>query len=199
MERMDMAADFVFHPQPMLIIGTNNEDGSANFCLITWMGFSLDGGPHIAMTLGGSKRTKDNLLREGRFSANLVTEELLPLADYFGNVSAREGAKDAVPYQVARGRRVDVPTLAECRWVYECTVTRTLALEGSHLFLGRIDNIQVDSRLSGMDMKRIDLCAIRPVVYGPYQYFSIGEKLGESGDFVPVPLRGMYADGTPIP
>lgn len=197
MERVDMAPDFVFHPQPMFAIGTKNEDGSANFCLITWMSFSLDGQPHIAMTLGGSKQTKTNILREGAFSANLITEELLPLADYFGNVSGRERAKRAMPYAVGWGHRVDVPTLAECRWVYECTVTRVQEQEGSHLILGRIDNIQVDERLAGMDMKRIDLCAIRPVIYGPYQYFSIGERLGESGDFVPVSFQGMYADGTP--
>ena len=193
-----MKPDFVFHPQPMFAIGTKNEDGSANFCLITWASFSLDGVPHVALTIGGSKLTKTNILREGRFSANLITEELLPLADYFGNVSGQERAKDAVPCGVAWGSKVDVPTLADCRWVYECTVTRVLALEGSHLILGRIDNIQVDERLAGMDMKRMDLCAIRPVIYGPYQYFSIGERLGESGDFVPEPFRGVYADGTPV-
>lgn len=32
-------------------------------------------------------------------------------------------------------------------------------------------------------MGNIDLTALRPAVYAPYQYFSIGEKWGEMGDW----------------
>jgi len=34
-----------------------------------------------------------------------------------------------------------------------------------------------------MDMKKIDLEKIRPAIYAPYNYFSIGNKLGEMGEW----------------
>ena len=34
-----------------------------------------------------------------------------------------------------------------------------------------------------MDMQKIDLMKIKPTIYAPYQYFSIGEKLGEMGEW----------------
>ncbi len=35
-----------------------------------------------------------------------------------------------------------------------------------------------------MNMEKIDLTELKPVIYAPYNYFSIGEKLGEMGDWV---------------
>ena len=43
MEKISIAPEWVFSPQPMYIIGTKNEDGTPNFCIITWLGFSFDG------------------------------------------------------------------------------------------------------------------------------------------------------------
>jgi len=55
MEKISISPEWVFSPQPMYIIGTKNEDGEANFCIITWIGFSFDKVPHLMMTVGGSK------------------------------------------------------------------------------------------------------------------------------------------------
>ena len=68
----------------------------------------------------GTKQTKQNVLRTGIFSANLVSRDMLPLMDYFGFRHGRDGKKDGVPYGVSRGEAVDVPVLDASRWVYEC-------------------------------------------------------------------------------
>jgi len=179
MKRIDMQPDFVFSPQPMYMIGTKNEDGSPNFCIITWIGFSFDKTPHLMMTIGGSKRTKTNILREKAFSACLITEDTLWLADYFGCTKGETSAKTDIHWSWSRGKQVDVPVLDACHWIYECQVDQVIELNGSHLFLAEIKNIQIDEEYSDMDMKKIDLTKIRPAVYGPYQYFSVGRKLGE--------------------
>lgn len=36
------------------------------------------------ISIGEEKRTKDLIRKNGVFSANLVSEQLLPLADYYG-------------------------------------------------------------------------------------------------------------------
>ena len=183
MEKISLSPDWVFSPQPMYIIGTKNEDGTPNFCIITWLGFSFDSSPHIMMTVGGTKQTKTNLLREMRFSANMITEDILWLADYFGNTKGENGAKTAVEYDFQWGKCVDVPVIEQCHWAYECEITRVLELDGAHLFLAEIKNIQIDRAYQDMDMKKIDLRQLRPAIYAPYNYFSVGEKLGEMGQW----------------
>jgi len=194
MKRIDMEPDFIFSPQPMYIIGTRNEDGTPNFCIITWIGFSFDKTPHLMMTIGGSKRTKTNILRERAFSANLITEDNLWLADYFGCTTGETSAKRDVEWSWTVGRTVDAPVLDRCHWVYECEVDRVIELDGSHLFLAEIRNIQIDEAYRGMDMKKIDLTQIKPAVYGPYQYFSIDRKLGEMGQW----KENIMENGTQI-
>ena len=51
------------------------------------------------------------------------------------------------------------------------------------MFLAEIKNIQIDKTYENMNMKKIDLRQIQPVIYAPYNYFSIGEKLGEMGEW----------------
>lgn len=183
MKRISIAPDWVFSPQPMYLIGTRNEDGTPNFCIITWIGFSFDKTPHLMMTVGGSKLTKTNILREGRFSAGMITEDILWLADYFGNTRGEEAPKDAVPYGYSWGEREEIPFINECHWVYECNVAKVVELDGAHLFLSEIKNIQIDEAYADMNKKLIDLRKINPVIYAPYQYFSIGKKLGEAGEW----------------
>ena len=183
MDKISISPEWVFSPQPMYIIGTKNEDGTPNFCIITWLGFSFDNCPHLMMTVRGSKLTKTNIIREKKFSANLITEDNLWLADYFGNTNGEDGLKNSVQYRYQQGKLIDVPIIDECHWAYECKVTRIIELSGAHLFLAEIKNIQIDKEYENMDMKKIDLTKIRPAVYAPYNYFSIGDKLGEMGDW----------------
>ncbi len=183
MEKIDLAPDFVFSPQPMYIIGTKNENGAPNFCIITWLGFSFDQTPHLMMTIGGSKLTKTNILREKKFSANMITEDTLWLADYFGTTKGEQKEKNEFPYRFEWGKQVDVPIIDECHWVYECEVDRVLELDGAHLFLAEIKNIRINKKFKDMDPKKIDLTQLKPAVYAPYHYFSIGEKLGEMGEW----------------
>lgn len=183
MDKISISPEWVFSPQPMYIIGTKNEDGTPNFCIITWLGFSFDNSPHLMMTVGGTKLTKKNIFREKKFSANMITEDTLWLADYFGNSNGEEGVKNAVSYSYKWGEVVDVPIIEECHWSYECEVTKEIELDGADLFLAAIKNIQIDKEYEDMDMKKIDLSQIRPAIYAPYNYFSVGEKLGEMGEW----------------
>ena len=60
---------------------------------------------------------------------------------------------------------------------------RVIELDGAHLFTAEIKNIQIDKQYESMDMKKIDLTVLKPAIYAPYNYFSVGEKLGEMGEW----------------
>ena len=171
--------------QPSFIIGTNNADGSANFAPITWVSVTQEAGDGylLVISMFGTKQTKQNVLRTGMFSANLVSMDMLPLMDYFGSRHARDGKKDEVQYGVSRGEVLDVPILDQSRWVYECEVSRTIETGDSTTFLCPIRNIQMDERLTCKDIFDVDLTILDPVIYSG-KYHSIGKLLGNIGDFL---------------
>ena len=103
--------------------------------------------------------------------------------DYFGNKHAKDGKKDACSYGVSRGEVVDVPTLDQSRWVYECEVARSVETGDSTTFLCHIRNIQIDERLNCEDIFDVDLTVLDPVIYSG-RYHSLGKMLGKIGDFV---------------
>ncbi len=171
--------------QPAFIVGTNNEDGSANFAPITWVSVTHEEGDGylLVISMFGTKQTKQNVLRTGIFSANLVSTDMLPLMDYFGSRHGRDGKKDGVPYGVSRGEAVDVPVLDASRWVYECEVGRSVQTGDSTTFFCRIRNIQMDERLVCRDIFDVDLTLLDPVIYSG-KYHSLGKVLGNIGDFL---------------
>ena len=171
--------------QPAFIIGTNNEDGTANFAPITWISVTQekDDGYMLVISMYGSKRTKQNVLRTGVFSANLVSVDMLPLMDYFGSRHASDGPKDGVMYEAGRGEVLDVPVLEQSRWIYECEVARIVETGNSTSFFSPVRNIQMDERLSCRDPFDVDLTVLDPVIYSG-KYHSLGKLLGDIGDFL---------------
>ena len=171
--------------QPSFIIGTNNEDGSANFAPITWVSVTQEEGNGylLIVSMFGTKTTKQNVLRTGMFSASLVSKDMLPLMDYFGSRHAKDGKKDGMAYSVSRGEVLDVPVLDQSRWVYECEVSRTVEMGNSTTFFCPVRNIQMDERLVCRDPFDVDLTVLDPVIYSG-KYHSLGKLLGSIGDFL---------------
>ncbi len=185
MKRKSVEPKYSMCVQPAFIIGTNNEDGSENFAPITWLSATHEEGDGylLVISMAGTKRTKQNVIRTGLLSANLVSKDMLPLMDYFGSKHAADGKKNDIAYGMSRGEVLDVPTLDESPWVYECEVSRSVETGDSTTFFCRVKNIQMDERLSPKDIFDIDLTVLDPVVYSG-RYHSLGDMLGEIGDFV---------------
>ena len=171
--------------QPSFIIGTNNEDGTANFAPITWVSVTHEKGEGylLVISMFGTKQTKQNVLRTGVFSANLVSTDMLPLMDYFGSRHAKDSKKDEIDYGTGRGEVLDVPTLDQSRWVYECEVSKAVETGDSTTFFCRILNIQMDERLVCKDAFDVDLTVLDPVIYSG-KYHSLGKLLGSIGDYL---------------
>lgn len=170
--------------QPAFIIGTNNEDGTSNFAPITWVSVTneKDDDYLLVVSMFGTKRTKQNVIRTGILSVNLVSTDMLGLMDYFGTRHAKDGKKDGVAYAVSRGEVINVPVLDASRWVYECEVAESVERGESTTFFCRIRNLQIDAQLDCADVFDVDLTKLEPVIYSG-MYHSIGKLLGKIGDF----------------
>lgn len=167
--------------QPMFLIGTYDEKGVADFAPITWLSVVDDGSEYmIIVSMYGTKKTKMNVRKTGLLSANLVSVDMLPLADYFGGRSGHNGAKTDREYGISEGQAVHVPTLDGSRWVYELEVDKVVPCGESDTFFCKIKNVQISDDIDITD--GIDLTKFDPVIYSGH-YHSIGEHLGKIGDF----------------
>ena len=183
-KRKSVGTHFSMCVQPAFIIGTNNEDGTYNFAPITWVSITNEKDNDYLLTISmfGTKRTKQNVIRTGILSVNLVSTDMLELMDYFGTHHAKDGKKDGISYNVCRGDVVDVPILDASRWVYECEVVQSVEIGDSTTFFCRIKNIQIDEQLECEDTFDLNLTKLEPVIYSG-MYHSIGKLLGKIGDF----------------
>ena len=141
------------YPSALFLYGTYKDDGSPNFGLFCWFNYCWDTELAIMACIGGSKLTKDRIMSEKVFSANLVTESLLPLADYLGKTSGYDREKMNTPIEVERGKVLPVPILKNSPWIYELEVNRSIPLDGSDLFICKIRNLLIAKDLTDISKK----------------------------------------------
>lgn len=180
-KRISVGTDHSMCVQPMFLIGTYDENGMPNFAPITWLSVTYAGDHYqIVVSMDGTKKTKRNVQKTMKLSANLVSCNML-LADYLGSTSGHKGLKTAMRYGVSKGEAVEVPTLDDSRWVYELEVEKVVTNGSSDTFFCAIRNVQVAEDIDISD--GIDLTRFDPVVYSGH-YHSVGEHLGAIGDFL---------------
>ena len=119
-----------------------NEDGTPDFGLFCWFSYCWFDQLGIICAIGGTKRTLENIRRNKIFSANLVVEDNLPLADYFGTADGRDHDKMEVDVEWEKGAVLEVPILCSSPISFELEVDQEIAT-GEHdetVFLCRIRN-----------------------------------------------------------
>ncbi len=192
-----------FCPQAFYLYGTYEENGTPHFGTFNWFGWcwlSSDGEGEgtlgVMACIGEEKKTKDLIRRDRMFSANLVSEPLLPLADYYGHTSGRENPDKMKRLPtVERGQALDVPTIAESPVSLELKVVREERLASgrlgdgsaneSTLFLCEVVNVTIDERLTDQSVplaQRFQLAA--PVISPGEEHYmsSSGQDLGSWGE-----------------
>ena len=173
------------YPSALFLYGTNKEDGSPNFGLFTWIAGCWNGEYSMMACIGEPKLTKDRILAEKRFSANLVNEKLLPLADYCGNNSGHSPSKMDIPLNVGRGKVLDVPVLNDSPYVLELEVTREIPLaDESIILICKVHNTIKPKELESMTSIEECLTFAQPIVSVEQEYFAMQPvSKGKWGDW----------------
>ncbi|MCI9552836.1 MAG: flavin reductase [Acutalibacter sp.] len=189
-----------FCPQALFLYGNYEENGTPHFGLFCWFSYCWlgegNGKLGTMACIGEEKTTKDLIRKTGVFSANLVTEPLLPLADYYGCTSGRDVPEKMTHLPtVEPGRVLKVPTIVESPVSFELRVLKEESLArgrlgdngqeaNSTLFLCEIANVLIDQRLTDKALPFIDrLRLAAPVVApGEERYMNLfGQDLGGWG------------------
>ncbi len=178
-----------FCPQALFLYGTKQEDCQPHFGMFCWFSYCHTGeGFGVMACIGEEKLTKDLIRKNGVFSANLVTEPLLPLADYYGSVSGRETPEKMKRLPTVEwGQVLDVPTVAESPVSFELEVKQEIPMgDGSDVFLCLIRNVTVEESLLNREVPFLNrLKSAAPLIWtaGEETYVSMdGRQLGNWGE-----------------
>ena len=171
-------------PQTLFVYGTYKEDGQPNFGLFCWFSYCWYDDLGVMCAIGGRKTTQERILANRVFSANLVVEKNLPLADYFGTADGHDADKMDIPVDWEKGAVLDVPVLTSSPLTFELEVDRVISTneeEGDTVFLCRIRNVLEDEELvnSGLTVQELmkKICVVSTT--GTMDYWSWdGRHLG---------------------
>lgn len=175
--RKNFGAKPYLYPQPVMIIGTYDENGKANAMNAAWGG--IVGANEIIVDLG-SHKTTDNIIKTKAFTVSVADTEHMISCDYVGVVSAnKEPDKMAkADFTATKSEFVNAPIINELPLVLECVLKQVI--DGSK-FVGEIKNVSADERILGEDGE-IDLFKFHPITYDSvhHGYYELGNRVGNA-------------------
>ena len=168
-------------PQPVLIIGTYNSDGTPNAMNAAWGG-QWDA-KEIMISMG-SHATTENLERCADFTVAFATKETMVASDFVGIVSAKNDSQkmQKTSWTTVKSDNVDAPVFTNFPMTLECRILRKIdeTVDGYNL-VAEIVNILVDEAYIGEDGKP-DVEKMGFITYDPvhHQYLVLGEAVGQA-------------------
>ena len=168
-------------PQPVLIIGTYNSDGSPNAMNAAWGGQWDANEILISM---GAHVTTENLNRCGDFTVAFATKETLIASDFVGIVSAKNDPNklQKTGWTAIKAENVNAPVFTDFPMTLECRILRKIdESEEGYYIVAEIVNILVNEEYLAddgkPDVEKMQLITYDPVHHG---YLSLGERVGNA-------------------
>lgn len=171
-------------PQTLFLYGTYGENGEPDFGLFCWFSYMWDTELGVMACIGGEKLTKERIHQNKIFSANLVTEGILPLADYFGNTDGHSKEKMQIDVSIEKGHCLNVPVLTDAPLAFELEVKQFIPLDDGEVMLCKVRNVLVDEKLADPSASVEEkIAAIAPVHTTCSTYFGWnGNKIAGWGE-----------------
>ena len=190
MSKVNVAPTNDFCPQTLFLYGTYDDEGKPDFGLFCWFSYIWDKELGVMACIGGNKLTKENIHKRKVFSACLVTEKLLPMADYMGNEDGHNPEKMNVDLAIGKGSVLPVPVLTDSPVAFELEVKQFIPLGDGEVMLCSIRNVLMDESLADSRSVEEKLAEIAPVSTTAATYFSWnGKDLGGWSE----PMKGFSA------
>ena len=165
------------YPEPVLMIGTYDENGKANLMNAAWGGISDTNEIHICLS---KHKTTDNILREKVFTVSVGTKETVVGCDYVGIISGKKEPDKVLKggFTAERSTHINAPTFKELPFGLECELISYDENTG-HLY-AKILNVYVDEEI--LTDGKIDLNKFHPIIFdaGNNKYVTLGESIADA-------------------
>lgn len=168
----------LIYPQPVLIIATYNDDGTANAMNAAWGG--VCDYSKVSIIIDRNHHTTKNLLNKKSFTVSIADVEHLKESDYFGLVSGKD-VLDKVKssgLSYSKSEKIDAPVINEYPLTLECKLVSYD--DKTECVIGEVVNTLADDSI--LTDGKIDLSKFHPITYDcvNHHYLALGEKVGNA-------------------
>ena len=168
-------------PQPVLIIGTYNSDGTPNAMNAAWGG-QWDA-KEIVISMG-AHATTENLARCNESTVAFATKDTMVASDFVGIVSAKNDPEkmQKTGWTAIKADNVNAPVFTDLPMTLECRILRKIdESEEGYYIVAEIVNILVNEEYLAddgkPDVEKMQLITYDPVHHG---YISLGNRVGNA-------------------
>ena len=172
--RKNFKVSACIYPQPVAVLGTYNEDLSANAMTAAWVGVYDYEKLFIALA---EHRSTDNIRRNKEFTVSVADALHVKQADYVGMVSGNE-VEDKVEkcgLHPIKAEKVNAPIFEEFPIALECTLDK----ENEYGIIANIVNVSIDERVldenGKVDPEKLQAISLDPL---NNQYLMVKEVVG---------------------
>lgn len=174
--KKDLGVKPYIFPQPVLIIGTYDQNGQPNAMNAAWGGMADDNEIMICLA---SHKTTANLAIHKACTIAIGDVQNVVACDYVGITSANRTPDKFIKtgWTTTKSNFVNAPIINELPLTLECTLIKIVD-EVKYFF--RIENITADERI--LTDGKVDLTKLQPITYDPsgHGYYALGNKVGQA-------------------
>lgn len=179
--KKDLGVKPYLFPMPTYMIGTYNEDGTADVMMMAWGGICAE--DMVALNLEVDHKTVANLKARGAFTLAVPGTDTLEASDFFGIASANKMADkfERSGLHAVKSERVDAPIIEEYPLTLECTVEKMEDEPYGLRVLGKIVNVLADETVLD-EKEKIDAGKLNAFLFDQMRngYYAVGEKIGQA-------------------
>lgn len=167
------------YPTPAVVIGAE-ADGKPTWTLVAHIGIVAH--DRLLVSLHSAHYINQHIKASGRLSVNIVSEDILPQADYCGTHSGAKCDKSEV-FASSKGD-AGTPMIDASPLTMECKVEDIYECNGFENFICSVSGTYAEDSAIGKDGK-IDYTRLRPVLFEMpgYTYLRTGDTIGKCTTF----------------
>ncbi len=175
--RKNLGNKAIIYPQPVLIIGSYDENGNPNVMNAAWGGVA-DSDKIIVCI--GTHKTSDNIAKTNQFTISIGDADHVVSCDYVGLVSQNDepNKMNKSGFTTSKAEFVNAPVINELPLCLECELIKILEED---LYLAKVLNVSVDEKILKEDGK-ISLDKFIPICYdtSTHGYYKMTERVGNA-------------------
>ncbi len=178
--KKNIGSALALYPTPLTVIGAMDQN-KPTWTLVAHVG--IIGHDLLLVSLAKNHHINQFINETKKLSINMVSEKILPQADYVGSVSGKKVDKSEVfDYELSEN---GVPLIKDSPLVIECEVIDNYdANNGFDNYIVKFTNTFVEEENLN-DKGKIDYHQLKPVLFEfpTYEYLKTGEVLGKCLSF----------------
>ena len=164
-------------PMPVLMVGSYNDDDTANVMTAAWGGTGSD--DLLTVCIDSGHKTWTNIEKRKAFTVAVGVESQVKACDALGSVSGNKTPDKVarVGWHADKSAHVDAPVVRELPLVFECELVSMD--ENTCLVVGRVVNVAADESVLTDGKPASD--KIAPIAYDPLKlaYRSMGAPIAQ--------------------